>query len=156
MPFSVDISHELSYSQRLQTISQQWGFNCSCSLCGGPKVNHEVSDERLKRMGELEKQMDDLTPARTATTASAYQLIKLYEQEGLHTPIAMAYKYAALENIYIGNKTMAKHYSTLSVHAARLWKGPRSQEVREMEAVMEQPENHKLWLISPAVQDRSR
>lgn len=76
----------------------------------------------------------------------AKELIALYEQEELYAPIAQAYAYAALENVYTGNSTGARHYASQSMEAAELWRGPRSREVQAMRNILDGPEFHERWM----------
>lgn len=141
----------MTSQERLDRIPKQWGFNCSCALCSSSDDDLSASDKRLKDIIDLEAQLRNISPERMANTGTAEKLIELYKQERFETPLAKAYTFAAMENVYVGNRTMARKYSALAVKMASLWYGPSSEDVKFMEILRQNPEKHRNWKLFPKV-----
>ncbi|TID17429.1 SET domain-containing protein 5 [Venturia nashicola] len=137
----------LTSQQRLDRIPDQWGFNCTCSLCSSSKEHLAASDRRLEEIRNLEAQLKDLSPTRIAKVETAEKLISLYKEEGFETPVAKAYSFAALEHIYVGNRRMAREFAALAVEMLRLWYGSLSEDVRLMDSIAREPEKHVHWKL---------
>lgn len=140
-----DIDHFFTSQQRLERIRDQWGFNCSCSLCSSSKEHLSASDQRLTEIIDLESRLQDLTTDRTANVETAEKLVSLYKEERFGTPLAKAYVLLALEHIYVGNRKMAQKFAALAIEMLRLWYGPQSEEVKATESIAREPETHPHW-----------
>ncbi|KIW09219.1 uncharacterized protein PV09_00146 [Verruconis gallopava] len=135
----------MKHAERRTFIEREWGFKCTCSKCSAPKSLVELADLRLDTIKQIEKELNDISPRRTATTATAETLVSLYEQEHLYTQIGQAYMYAALEYSYIGDKDGLRKWVPLALEALALWKGESHQFYRSMVVLSVAPEEHRSW-----------
>jgi hypothetical protein len=140
-----DLAPNMPYEERTSRTKTQWGFNCSCSLCHSPSWVHDASDERVALIDELELELNDLGPNRTASTSTAELLISLHEQERLDGVIGDAYMYASFEYAYIGDKRMVQKYAALAVEHMMVWRGSFHQYYQAMVRLMMLPEKEKSW-----------
>jgi len=104
-----------------------------------------MSDERLRRIGELKRQLHeedgfaflDDSDAIKARTSKAELLISLYEQEELWGPIHEAYQVAAWELKNSGDVWAAERYARLALETGMVYRGSGHREVVEMERFIE-------------------
>ncbi|KAF2475083.1 SET domain-containing protein, partial [Lindgomyces ingoldianus] len=90
------LSHYLTSDERAHRTTSQWGFECLCRLCRVPQDKLNDSDNRLKRMQQIEAFfLDGSQDETTANPAMAEELIQLYQEERLDVPISRAYGYAS-------------------------------------------------------------
>jgi hypothetical protein len=91
--------------------------------------------------------LEDYTPNSKATTELADLMISLYEQERMWGPIAEAYSFAALEYNGVGALSAAQKYARLSVEVGLIYGGPHDEDVKQMEALAEDPGGHWSWML---------
>jgi len=131
--------------ERSMRMRQQWGFNCTCHLCGSPDHVRAASDDRIRLIDQLENELNDLSETRTASVATAELLVSLYVQERLDGVIGDAYMYAAFENAYQGRKRETQKWAALAVEHMAIWRGTDHDYYRAMHRLMLEPESQKSW-----------
>jgi hypothetical protein len=99
----------------------------------------------LTLIKHLEEQLNDLSPDRIASPATALALIDLYEQEHLHGPIGDAYMYAALEYSFIGERYSALVFAAKALEGLALWRGESHIHYRAMWALSIDIASHRSW-----------
>jgi hypothetical protein len=141
-------------------MESQWGFNCTCPLCSAPPHVRAASDDRLALIDEIELELNDLKPNRTAGPDTAELLISLHEQERLDGVIGDAYMYAAFENAYLGNRRKVQLYAAKAIEHMAIWRGTGHQYFQAMVRLLYDPEKEKSWLyfekLTEAAQAREK
>jgi SET domain len=140
------LAPNLKYQERTIRMESQWGFNCTCALCSAPAHVRAASDDRLTLMEELELELNDLKPNRTATRDTAELLIELHKQERLDGVIGDAYMYAAFENAYLGKKRKVQLYASKAIDHMAVWRGTSHQYFQAMVRLLYEPEREKSWM----------
>ncbi|KAK3388099.1 hypothetical protein B0T20DRAFT_109278 [Sordaria brevicollis] len=133
--------------QARQERLQDWGFECTCSLCSASAEEVEASDKRIQDIKDLEEEMDKAVGGGDLTTEMGERLVKLYREEGLETYIGHAYTKAALIYAMFGVEEKAKEYATLAADAMAMELGEEAGDVVAMRQLAERPEEHWAWEI---------
>lgn len=152
--------------------TRNWGFKCACAQCSLPEALANASDHRLWRLYEVENSLL-LSPGATKeggggggggvwgkagrdkAAAAAHEtraldavalLLSLYEQERLLEPHgSSAYRLAALNYNAFRRPEGAVRYALLALEQFVVEEGANSAGVREMVALMDDPEAHWSW-----------
>ncbi|KAI1415415.1 SET domain-containing protein [Hypoxylon sp. FL1857] len=133
------------YSVRQEKLQKEWGFQCSCERCSADAASIAESDERVKKIHALLKEMDDHSAASRACPEKAELLVSLYEEEGILTRINEAYYRAAIEYIGVGDIANATKYATLCVDHGQRFIGPDRPFIKEMQELIADPTGHPKW-----------
>lgn len=141
---------------RRARTKRNWGFECSCAQCTLPGALVNASDNRLWRIYEVENAL--LVDAKTkpaklkkgetrADDLDAVELLlSLYEQERLlESHGSSAYKVAALNYNAFQKRELAIKYALRALEAYILEDGATSEGVRDMVALLDEPEGHWSW-----------
>jgi len=144
--FVTDLAPNLRSTERMTRMESQWGFNCTCPLCSAPAHVRAASDDRLALIDEIELELNDLKPNRTASPDTAELLISLHEQERLDGVIGDAYMYAAFENAYLGNRRKVQLYAAKAIEHMAIWRGTGHQYFQAMVRLLYDPEKEKSWM----------
>lgn len=106
-----------------------------------------ASDERIKQIKQIRKQLEDYTTESAATPQMADLFVSLYEQERLDGSIYEAYAFAAIEWNGIGEPWNAVRYARLAVEYGLAAVGPKDRDVTEMQSLTEDPWGHWSWML---------
>lgn len=135
----------LQTHQRAHKISEQWGFECTCTLCTSPKQMQDISDHRLSLIPGLEDELNDLSPTRIATPSTALLLATLFESENLIAAAADAYMYASLEYAYISDRRNAQIWAAKAVEGMAISMGKEHGYYVAMWDMLLDPEKTDAW-----------
>jgi hypothetical protein len=136
----------MKHADRQAFIKREWGFDCTCSKCTASKSLIAISDYRLDLMKELEVQLNDISPDRIASPATAETLVSMYEQENLAGQIGDAYMYAAMEYAYLGDRHSMQKWATMALEGLALWRGEQHPYFKATWSLSFEPEQHKAWM----------
>lgn len=143
MPLTASSSSPIqTREKRRGQLEESWGFTCSCEHCAAEDAEVAASDERVERIHQLWKELDDYTEESPATPEKGEELLRLYEEEGLKTRIHEAYYRAAIEWNGVGNTTSAAKYALLSVLRGQVLAGPDRPFIENMKELLQKPEEH--------------
>lgn len=126
-------------------MSAVWGFKCTCNLCSGTEIEVEASDERLKRILELQTILADISGS-AATTSAAEELILLYEEEHLHAARATGHKLAALAYNAVGDVKTARRHAEIALEVGIVSSG-LDGFAQEIKTILENPVAHWSYRI---------
>lgn len=146
----------MGHAERNQRMTKQWGFKCSCPSCTAPPDVILMSDYRVQLIEELEIELNNLTPARNASVATAEMLITLHEQERLDGVIGDAYMYAAFEYAYLGDKRQTQKYALLACEHMAIWRGAKHPYYLAMQRLLVDPTKERSWLYFGAEKTQER
>ncbi|KAF2973389.1 hypothetical protein GQX73_g183 [Xylaria multiplex] len=131
-------------SKKRKERIQNWGFECACALCQGPKNETIASDKRLRRIEKLKTDLNDFKEIKvTAETGAEYAA--LHEEEGLHAHLGSAYTRAALNFALFGDEERSREYARKAAEELSIEKGPESGDAQAMRALAENPRAHWTW-----------
>jgi len=125
-----------------------WGFACTCSICRQPADHVHASDKRLAEIKRVKEMLNDWTEPRPDRPKMAEYLVKLYEQERLHAPIATAYEAAAYAYSVIGDEYNTAKWAGLAVEALTILYGSDHELTQDLETLMLKPREHRTWNFS--------
>lgn len=134
-------------AKRQEKLSRVWGFKCGCSLCTQRKDMVAASDERIRQIKRIRKQLEDYTPGSSATPQMADLMVSLYEQERLSGSIYEAYTFAAIEWNGVGEPWVAVRYARLAIETGLASAGSRDRDVKEMTRLADNPWAHWSWML---------
>jgi hypothetical protein len=124
-----------------------WGFECGCSLCTQRKEMVAASDERIRQIKRIRRQLEDYSAGSSATPEMADLMVSLYEQERLSGSIYEAYTFAAIEWNGVGEPWKAVRYARLAIETGLASAGPRDRDVKEMTRLADNPWAHWSWML---------
>lgn len=149
---------------RRERTMRNWGFGCSCAQCSLPEALANASDHRLWRLYEVEnllllssgdgvkqggggrKKGEDKAAYQTRTLDAVALLLSIYEQERLlESQGSSAYRLAALNYNGLRRAEGAIKYALLALEQFVVEEGANSVGVREMVALLDDPEAHWSW-----------
>lgn len=157
---------------RRERTLRNWGFSCACAQCSLPGPLANASDNRLFRLYEVENSLllgpgshEGDKPAaggkkgkgegeggarayetETRTLDAVALLLSLYGQEGLlESQGSSAYRLAALNYNAFRRPEAAVRYALLALEQFVVEEGANSAGVREMVALLDDPEAHWSW-----------
>lgn len=154
---------------RRDRTMRNWGFGCACAQCSLPETLANASDHRLWRLYEVEnslllssgdtskvlrdrvkqgggKRGQDRAVYETRTLDAVALLLSIYEQERLlESQGSSAYRVAALNYNSFRRAEGAVKYALLALEQFVVEEGANSVGVREMVALLDDPEAHWSW-----------
>ncbi|POS76267.1 hypothetical protein DHEL01_v205342 [Diaporthe helianthi] len=156
---------------RQERTMRNWGFRCACAQCSLPGALANASDNRLWRLYEVETSLmltageagsvksvkkqggggggkagRDKAEYETRTLDKVALLLSIYEQEGLlDSHGSSAYRLAALSYNSFRRPEGAVKYALLALEQLVVEEGANSVVVREMVALLDDPEAHWSW-----------
>lgn len=73
------------YATRQRHLDEVFGFTCQCYLCSLPAEERDQSDERIWKINQLEKRLQQLKPKLHPVPMLKYigELLRLYHDEGI-------------------------------------------------------------------------
>ncbi|OTA98155.1 hypothetical protein M426DRAFT_70346 [Hypoxylon sp. CI-4A] len=102
-------------SEQRQSLIQEWGFNCTCSLCASPKAA-TVSDRQRSRIQELLEELDrPETHTHSAIEKRVAEILDLCEKEALAAQVGDLYTIVAEVYSGIGDLDSAARYGKRAV-----------------------------------------
>lgn len=134
-------------AKRLEKLSHVWGFKCGCSLCTQRSDMTSASDERIRQIKRIRRQLENYEPGSSATPEMADLFVSLYEQERLSGSIYEAYTFAAIEWNGAGEPWKAVRYARLAIEAGLASAGPKDRDVNEMIRLADNPWAHWSWML---------
>ncbi|OTA94576.1 hypothetical protein M434DRAFT_10527 [Hypoxylon sp. CO27-5] len=132
-------------SVRQEKLQHEWGFQCSCARCSADASSIAESDERVKKIHALWKELDDHSSESKASPEMAELLVSLYEEEGILGRINEAYYRAAIEYIGVGDIANATKYASLCVDHGLRFIGPDRPFIKSMQDLIANPTGHSKW-----------
>lgn len=160
---------------RRDRTRRNWGFECACAQCVSSAGLANASDHRLWRIYEVENALilpaasnslpntrksnppknvyggrnsnkQELEQQQAAVADRIELLLSLYTQERLlHSHGSSAYRTAALNYNSLKRRELAIKYALLALEQYILEEGASSGAVREMVALLDEPEGHWSW-----------
>lgn len=151
---------------RRERTMRNWGFGCACAQCSLPGALANASDHRLWRLYEVEnslllggsgdgakhgsggrkKKKEDKAAYETRTLDAVALLLSIYEQERLlESQGSSVYRLAALNYNAFRRAEGAIKYALLALEQFVVEEGANSVGVREMVALLDDPEAHWSW-----------
>ncbi|KAK7702796.1 hypothetical protein SLS64_009406 [Diaporthe eres] len=151
---------------RRERTMRNWGFECACTQCSLPEALANASDHRLWRLYEVEnslllsgsgdvtnkqagggrKKKEDKASYEARTLDAVSLLLSIYEQERLlESQGSSAYRIAALNYNAFRRAEGAIKYALLALEQFVVEEGANSVGVREMVALLDDPEAHWSW-----------
>lgn len=124
-----------------------WGFTCSCPRCSQRVEMTAASDDRIRQIRRIHKQLQDYSAGSAATPQMADLMVSLYEQERLDGAIYEAYAFAAIEWNGVGEPWKAVRYARLAIEFGLAAVGPKDRDVIEMMQLAEDPFGHWSWML---------
>ncbi|TGJ88730.1 hypothetical protein E0Z10_g91 [Xylaria hypoxylon] len=123
---------------------QNWGFECACALCQGPKNETRASDKRLRRIEKLKADLNNFQEMKV-TAETGVEYAALHEEEGLYAHLGSAYTRAALNFALFGDEERSREYAWKAAEALSIEKGPESGDAQAMRGLAEDPRAHWTW-----------
>ncbi|EXF78954.1 hypothetical protein CFIO01_10021 [Colletotrichum fioriniae PJ7] len=106
----------MPYQDRQKAL-QEWGFNCTCSLCSSPPEVLAISDAYRRRLSEILSELED--PALAGSQSLVAELIDELEdvmaKEGLTAQAGEFYGIVAGVYRSMGEMELSKKYAELAV-----------------------------------------
>ena len=134
-------------AKRQAKLSNVWGFPCGCSLCKQRADMVAASDERIRQIKRIRRQLEDYGAGSSATPQMADLMVSLYEQERLSGSIYEAYTFAAIEWNGVGEPWQAVRYARLAIEFGLASAGPKDRDVNEMIRLADNPWAHWSWML---------
>lgn len=134
-------------AKRQHKLHRVWGFKCTCSLCTQRPELTAASDERIKQIRQIRKQLEDYSTESAATPQMVELYLSLYQQERLDGSIYEAYAFAAIEWNGVGEPWNAVRYARLAIEYGLAATGPNDADVIEMRSIAEDPWGHWSWML---------
>ncbi|KAL1875455.1 hypothetical protein Daus18300_003194 [Diaporthe australafricana] len=103
------------------------------------------SDDRVEQIQKLQKDLDDYSPASSATPEKAELLIRLFEAEGLFTRIVEAYYRAAVEWNGVGSAEKAVKFARLCIEEGKVLESSIRPFMNNMRGLARDPSAHWTW-----------
>ncbi|EGG02004.1 uncharacterized protein MELLADRAFT_66658 [Melampsora larici-populina 98AG31] len=150
---------------------EDYGFNCTCSLCSLPDLPARLSDDRIYEMGELDGILQDWSIHSSATPATSERLITLFklvslstrsfwfstlyhfdsnfllvwfslDKERMDNGIEEGYTLASLSYNSVGDVERAKMYASLALAYGTVSSGPKWEDFDSVLQLEQEPEQH--------------
>lgn len=134
-------------AKRLEKLQHVWGFQCGCSLCTQRSEQAAASDERIRQIKRIRRQLENYEADSSATPQMADLFVSLYEQERLSGSIYEAYTFAAIEWNGAGEPWQAVRYARLAIETGLASAGPKDRDVNEMIRLADNPWAHWSWML---------
>lgn len=134
-------------AKRLEKLQSVWGFRCGCSLCRQRAELSAASDDRIRQIKRIRRQLEDYGAGSSATPQMADLMVSLYQQERLSGSIYEAYTFAAIEWNGAGEPWNAVRYARLAIEAGLASAGPKDRDVVEMVKLADDPWSHWSWML---------
>ncbi|KAI1761497.1 SET domain-containing protein [Hypoxylon sp. FL1150] len=117
-------------SEQRQSLIQEWGFNCTCSLCSS-KEESAASDRRRGRIQDLLAELD-LPEVRNhaAIENRVAEILDLCEKEGMAAQVGDFYTIVADVYSTLGDLSRARRYGELALKELKYFASydhPRTQ-----------------------------
>ncbi|KAK4106039.1 SET domain-containing protein [Parathielavia hyrcaniae] len=140
-------------SERVGRLRKNWGFECSCALCGlGGTARGVEADERAELILRVRGELRDWKgrgrgkgKGSRACPEMAELLVSLYETERLWGEVHEAYSLAALEYNAVGEPWLAVKYARLAVEYGIPMLGEEDEDLGELRRLAEDPWSHWSW-----------
>ncbi|KAJ2974848.1 hypothetical protein NUW58_g8527 [Xylaria curta] len=129
--------------ERKRTI-RSWGFECACALCQGPRNETVASDKRLRRIKQLQDDLNDFKEVKVSAETGA-EYTALHEEEGLYGHLGSVYTRAALNSALFGDEKGSREYARRAAEELSLEKGPECADAKAMRGLAEDPRAHWTW-----------
>lgn len=130
------------YASRQKRTQAAWGFACGCSQCRQTDASISESDNRLKRIRDLESKLEDF--GARVTMGMVRRLLDLYREERLENKMSGGLTLAALNSNLLGMEQEAKKYALQAIEAG-LIEGGEMGDVKAMVVLAEDPKSHFTW-----------
>ena len=144
---SEDIDEKQEYNNRQSHITDHWGFQCSCAQCSLSPLEKLQSDARISRIIFLRSKLLDFSATRKdmPTTQMALELIKLYEEEHLHTAMAESYMLAAIWFCIWGVTESTTRFANMALTHWLVWEKKGAWNKKMLDGLMTEPTTSWCW-----------
>ncbi|KAI5918041.1 hypothetical protein F4810DRAFT_726387 [Camillea tinctor] len=117
-------------SEQRQSLIQDWGFNCTCSLCAS-REESQISDRRRTNMQRLLEELDEPRyQNHGAINERIDKIIELCNKEGLRAQIGDFYAIIADVFQNLGDLKSAENYGRMAVKELRYYAGYDHERTR--------------------------
>lgn len=133
-----------------QSQLREWGFTCTCQQCSLNATETGASDNRLRQIKALEKEIESIMGTRGAVGLKPEmggKLVQLYREERMDAYVAPAYTRAALIYAMFGDEERAREYAAEAVAALERETGPHAKDAVSMRELARAPRGHWAWEV---------
>ncbi|KAI1779204.1 SET domain-containing protein [Hypoxylon cercidicola] len=117
-------------SEQRQDLIQEWGFNCSCSLCSSPDES-KASDHRRGRIQDLLGELDrPEVRNHAAVQERVNEILDLCEKEALAAQVGDFYTIVAEVYSSMGDVDLARKYGELALKELKHFAGYDHERTR--------------------------
>lgn len=149
MPYNKPVTDSfpvVKHSTRSSNLQSTFHFTCECTRC----QDHRRSDSRVTTIESIEASLSDWSPTSSTTRKRngprlAQELIKLYEEDGLHAVMVRPYGLAAQEYSALKDAKRARKYAELAISYGLLKEGEGGEDVKAMQAIVRDVKSHWSW-----------
>ncbi|CZT53198.1 uncharacterized protein RSE6_14666 [Rhynchosporium secalis] len=129
-------------AERQEALAQTWGFECKCAICSAETSEVRRSDNRIRRIQELQGFLMDWSSESIGTPSMARELLALYDEEGVYAGLGTGHMLAALAYNDDGDMKNAKKHAKLAIEAGMVNSGIKDKYREEMESLLSDPRHH--------------
>jgi hypothetical protein len=142
----IDGYEKRSHGRRTRSIEENLGFRCLCSLCTANESLIEASNDRLSEIKAL-KSVLPTDPADSPQLLGLLpNLIKLYEEEDLHTETPMYEEILAYTWSSFGIADRAKYWAGRARKHWTVLAGRESWEAKRCGDLERDVKTHATWM----------
>ena len=136
---------EAEYEKRQELLLDNWTFQCKCAHCSAEKEKRDASDKRLSKIKNLKERLSKNRDKPLRFLKHVRSILDLYEEEEIIMPRGMFAQIGALTAIEIGDAKLAAEYANIAKRYMSILAGPDSQEVKDMDDLINNPTKHPEW-----------
>ncbi|KAK0750134.1 hypothetical protein B0T18DRAFT_366186 [Schizothecium vesticola] len=137
------------YNQRQAHFLSAFGFRCVCERCEVTDSKRKESDDRLRRLVQLEEEIGDgvgIVATPLACLRKAREMLRLLNEEGLGgSTVARAYYDAFQVAIANGDQARAKVFAKRCYASRVMVAGEDSEDAAKAKEMMKRPAEHRLF-----------
>jgi hypothetical protein len=133
-----------------QSQLREWGFTCTCQQCSLNTTESGASDNRLRQIKALEKEIESIMGKRGAVglrPEMGGKLVELYRAERMDAYLGPVYTRAALIYAMFGDEERAGEYAAEAVAALVRETGPHAKDAESMRELARNPRGHWAWEV---------
>jgi hypothetical protein len=143
--FDIDAFLGMPHHVRRQFLLENWGFNCTCSLCRSSAEDISASDARRLKIVQLREDIDRSKARKQYEKAAEFtnELLELYELEGL-APLMPEF-YEVLSELYVemGDLDAASRYGQMALDGWLEFKSVDNQQVESARRFLQELDRRK-------------
>ena len=140
------IDFMVSREERQEMLFHNWGFRCTCRQCSMPKPLRIASDSRLRAVGKLRDELNNLEATSRADPDMAELLLSLLQQERAEVAMCEGYTHVAREYNMAGKPHKALKFAHLALESGLLFEDECGADMRDMQHMVSSgPRAHWTW-----------